>query len=329
MSVDLRRLTVVNQVGRSVADVLARFPGQVEPIEGSRETAAPWEIGEADILITGPSPAWKAAPPEPPASWGRGPRLVQVVSAGVDGFPSWLLRDRIVTCGRGDAAVPIAEYVLTALLEHEKRFETLKPDSAADWTGKATIARQDRPLGTLEGRTLGLAGYGAIGRAVAERARAFGMEIVAWRRSGWSVEEKAGLETVASLGELASRSDHLVLALPLTEETRGCVNAETLARARPGLHLVNIARGALVDQSALLAALDEGRLAAATLDVTTPEPLPDGHPFYTHPRIRLTPHISWCGPGVAAAAARRIEENIARFVAGRPLLDIVDPERGY
>jgi phosphoglycerate dehydrogenase-like enzyme len=103
----------------------------------------------------------------------------------------------------------------------------------------------------------------------------------------------------------------------------------TLAHARPGLHLVNIARGALVDQQALLHALDSGRLSGAMLDVTDPEPPPDGHPLCSHPRVRLTPHASWAAQGAAQLTARKFVADLARHVAGEPLEDLVDGARGY
>ncbi|MES2942240.1 MAG: NAD(P)-dependent oxidoreductase [Pseudomonadota bacterium] len=156
------------------------------------------------------------------------------------------------------------------------------------------------------------------------------MKVVALRRSATGSDVGiGGTEFVASLPELLAQSDHAVLALPLTAHTRHIINTQSLAHAKPGLHLVNIARGALIDQPALLQALDEGRLSRATLDVTYPEPLPDGHPLYHHPRVRLTPHISWSADGTAVVTARKFVDKLARFVAGQELDDQVDFFRGY
>src|SRR5690606_11871055 len=152
-------------------------------------------------------------------------------------------------------------------------------------------------------QTLGIAGYGAIGREVAKRAQALGMDVLALRRGGAAVAPDTGVRAVASVEDLLGASDHVVLALPITPQTRHCINARSLAHAKPGLHLVNIARGALVDQPALLQALDSGRLSGATLDVTDPEPLPEGHALYHHPRVHLTPHVSWAAEGSAALTA--------------------------
>jgi phosphoglycerate dehydrogenase-like enzyme len=246
---------------------------------------------------------------------------VQVASAGVDWFPRWLFEGPVVTCGRGHAASAIAEYVLAALLLHAKRLDAVTVRSADAWSRHT--------LGTLEGTVLGIAGFGAIGRAVAARAAGFGMRVVAFRRGDWHADEAACVERAESLASLAAISDHLVLAMPLTAETRHAVEASVLAAAKPGLHLVNVARGGLIDDDALLAALERGTVGFATLDVTDPEPLPPAHAFWTHPRIRLTPHVSWSGGGESAKLTRQILDNLTALAEGRRLADIVDPARGY
>ena len=314
------RPLIVNQIGPEVTAALSAHPARplVREVAPDRE---PWLVSDADVLITGPHPAWLDAPDAGPSGWPGRLRWVQTASAGIDWMPRWMLDGPVVTCGRGHSAVPIAEYVLTAMLLHEKRLDAISIRSRDDWTRHA--------LGTLDGRTLGLAGYGAIGRAVAVRARAFGMQVAAWRRSAWAEDEAPGVSRVGSLAELASISDHLVLALPLTGATRHCVDHAVFEAARPGLHLVNIARGGLLDQAALLTALDKGRLGFATLDVTDPEPLPDGHPIYVHPRIRLTPHVSWSGHGTRTRLTEQILGNLTAYARGETLRDVVDPARGY
>lgn len=277
------------------------------------------------MLFTGPRNGWRDAPTQAPAGWPGRLQWVHLASAGIDFFPPWLLDVPLVTCSRGVAAVPIAEYVLAAVLTHEKSWSTLQVDGARRWHD--TFQRVDgQPPGSLRGRALGIAGYGAIGREVARLGQAFGMQVTVLRRGGTPAE---GVHSVASIEQLLAASDHLVLALPITPETRHLVNAATLAYARPGLHLVNIARGALVDQQALLHALDEGHLSGATLDVTDPEPLPEGHRLYRHPRVRLTPHVSWAAQDAGEATARKFVANLSRFLAGEPLEDVVDRARGY
>lgn len=279
------------------------------------------------MLFTAPRSGWKQAPPQAPPGWPGRLQWVHLASAGIDYFPPWLFDVPQVSCSRGVAAAPIAEYVLSALLDAEKDWGALRVSSAAQW--RQTFEQVSaRPLGLLQGRSLGLVGYGAIGQAIARRALAFGMQVSALRRSSAGLDDD-GVQAAESLHALLAQSDHVVLALPLTPHTRHLINAQALAHARPGLHLVNIARGALIDQAALLRALDDGRLGRATLDVTDPEPLPDGHPFYRHPRVWLTPHLSWSAGDVAALTARKFTDNLARYIAGQPLQDKVLLSRGY
>ncbi len=313
---------ILNQLGPEIGSALASHALRPPVLHAGRD-GAPWQSGEAEILLTGPSPSWRDAPTVPPPGWPGRLRWVQVASTGVDWFPRWLLDGPTVTCGRGHAAVPVAEYVLAAMLLHEKRLDRIGLRDPQGW--------RPHTLGTLEGRTLGLAGFGAIGQAVAVRAAAFGMRVLALRRQGWSASDPnaAAVQPVADLASLAARSDHLVLALPLTDATRGCVDAALLAQARPGLHLVNIARGGLVDQPALLEALDRGQLGFASLDVTEPEPLPERHPLYAHPRVRLNPPLTRSGGSAQQGLARQILGNLDRYLSQERLQDVVDPEHRY
>src|SRR5205807_9252313 len=124
-------------------------------------------------------------------------------------------------------------------------------------------------------------------------------------------------------------SDHLVLAAPATPRTRHLIDAEALALVKPGVHLVNIARGALVDQDALRVALDDGRVAMATLDTVDPEPLPEGHWLYSHPKVRLSAHVSWSSPHATTRMFESFAENLRRYAAGEPLEGVIDVDEGY
>lgn len=248
---------------------------------------------------------------------------VHYAGTGLDGIDvKRLAHGRVLTNSRGVAAIPIAEWVLTLLLFHEKRVtEVLLREPPPLWPVRT-------PLGTLYGRRIALLGLGAIGSAVAERALSFGAKLRALRRSP-AATATAGVELVHSFEELLADADHLVLAAPLTPATRHVVNRESLRHAKPGLHIVNIARGELIDQDALHEALDSGRVSAASLDAVTPEPPPAGHWLYAHPRVRYSPHLSWSWPGAAATLTNKFSENLRLYLAGRPLLNIIDPERGY
>jgi phosphoglycerate dehydrogenase-like enzyme len=154
------------------------------------------------------------------------------------------------------------------------------------------------------------------------------MHVVALARSPRS-EPPPGVEMLRAKEELCERADHLVLCLPSTPATRHFIDAAALARMKSGVHLVNVARGALVDQEALRVALDAGRVACASLDVAEPEPLPEGHWLYTHPRVRLSPHISWSAPQAFAALLAGFLDNVGRFARGEALGGVVDREAGY
>ena len=182
--------------------------------------------------------------------------------------------------------------------------------------------------GGLDGRTLALLGLGGIGTAVATRSLAFGMRVKAMRRSG-RPSPVAGVEIVSDPSSLLADADHLVVAAPLTRRTRGIVDAEMLQLAKAGLHLVNVSRGELVDQEALRDALDEGRIARASLDVATPEPLPEGHWLYSHPGVRLSAHVSWAMPGSVDLLMQNFAANLRRYLEEKPLEGIVDVEEGY
>jgi phosphoglycerate dehydrogenase-like enzyme len=283
---------------------------------------------EAEALLTFAS-AWSKAPSDAPPGWPFNLRWIQLASAGVDALPGWAYRETVVTCARGVTAGPIAEYVLAVVLEEEKRIGDLRLHSHADAEHLGNEHDWPKiPLGGLAGKTLGLLGLGAIGQEIARRAQVFGMRILAVRRSP-GPSPLGCVELRSDLKSLAGESDHLVLCAPSTPETDRILDAGVLAAAKPGLHIVNVARGHLIDQEALLEALDRGGIGRATLDVTEPEPLPAGHPFYTHPRVRLTPHMAWYSASHHRRLTEKLLDNLGRFARGEPLADVVDPAKRY
>ncbi|HEV7524626.1 MAG TPA: NAD(P)-dependent oxidoreductase [Acidimicrobiia bacterium] len=249
---------------------------------------------------------------------------VQLTGTGVDNVaPAVFEQGRVVTCARGASAVPISEWVMAAILAWAKRFpETFLSEPPRHWNFP-------RPaLDRVEGTTVAIVGLGGIGAAVAQRALAFGMEVRALRRTD-APSPVEGVQIVHSLDDLLPGAAHVVLAAPATARTRHLIDADAFAKMTPGTHLVNIARGSLVDQDALRVALDDGTVAMATLDTVDPEPLPEGHWLYTHPQVRMTAHISWYTPQLQAAAIEIFIENIGRHRRGEPLLHVVDPHEGY
>lgn len=314
----MRGPVIVNQISAELGAAIARHPSQPQVID-SLDKSQPWDIpAEAEILLTRAFSAWADAPADLPARPSL--RWVQTLSAGVEGYPAWLMEGRQVTCGRGLNSGPIAEYVLAAMLGLEKRLDTCRVRRAEDW--------RDGTMGTLIGKQLGLLGYGSIGQEIARRAHAFDMEVLALRRGPWDATDPYA-QPAASAEALFASSDYLVLATPLTPQTRGMVDAALLAHAKPGLHLINISRGGVLDEAALIAALDAGRLSGATLDVTMTEPLPEGDPLLGREDIFITPHISYLGGTPGARLQRKFLANLDAYLEGRPLSDLVDPARGY
>ena len=302
---------VINQLGPKAAEAMKAAVPDVEVIDAGADPP-PADL-RADVLFGGWGPH--------SLDYAKRVEWVHLPGTGVDAFPRELFDGRTVTCARGASAVPISEFVLATMLAFEKRL----PDT---WIHEAPEQWNFAPLGWLNTKTLGLVGLGGIGVAVAERALPFGMRVQALRRRS-EPSPIEGVEVVQTLEDLLPESDHLVLAAPATHRTRQLLNADTLRLVKPGVHLVNIARGALVDQDALRDALDDGRVAMASLDTVDPEPLPEGHWLYSHPNVRLSAHVSWASPAGMARTLEIFLDNLRRYAAGEPVLHVVDADEGY
>jgi phosphoglycerate dehydrogenase-like enzyme len=268
----------------------------------------------------------------------RAPRLSWVHSAtsGVERALTPAARERglVVTNARGVFSRPIAEYVLMMILSVSRRLpQLLELQRERTW----------QPLEGAELRdvTVGIVGLGSIGRAVGALATAFGCRVVAVRRRpdgesrGAADELSAGalmLDRVGgpeTLPELLGESDFIVLAAPLTPETEDMINDETLALVKPGAWLINVARGRLIDERALLRALRDGPLGGAVLDTFRDEPLPAMSSFYDLPNVIVTPHTAWSSGRVLDRSVELFCDNVRRFAAGEPLVNVVDPTAGY
>ncbi|MES2301374.1 MAG: D-isomer specific 2-hydroxyacid dehydrogenase family protein [Pseudomonadota bacterium] len=314
-------IVVASQLEPALNDEIARHPARPKVIAVPENE--PWRSArEADVLVVRPTPVWRDARGEaPPPIWPGRLRWVCSASVGMDFYPRWLLNAPIVSCARGTASEEIADYVIAAIYRQAKDLEEAAVSSPLEW--------RYRQLGQVHGSTVGIVGFGAIGRAVARRATALGARVLAMRRSRDRTFGIVGVEMRDSVEQVVREADHIVIAVPATPETQGLFNARLFALAKRGAHLVNVARGSVVDQTALVAALDSGSLSFATLDVTEPEPLPEGHPLYTHPRVRLTPHISASYTLARGKLLTKILSDITLFAAGKRPSDVVEPERGY
>lgn len=306
-------LIVAHHLGPAASALLAAHPAvsEARAIDLDRRWALPVDVDVVLALHSATDPTAHRVPR--PAGWPGRVRFVQLASSGNDGYPDWLGDGPVVASAAGTTAPAIAEFVLTALLMVEKRLPAMV--AHGDWTPQSELLAN--PLGTLDGRTLGLLGVGEIGSRVAALARAFGMDVIAHRRRPEPVDRV----TLVGVDELLRRADHLVVAAPLTPTTAGIIGADALAKVRRGVHLVNVARGGLVDTAALIAALGDGRVGFASLDVTDPEPLPPGHPLWTAPNVRITPHVAWSSPRTGQRIFALFADNLGRFARGERLVN--------
>lgn len=314
-------LVVASQLGPEFDAELAALP--FDPKIVSVNGDEPWRVAdEADVLVVRPSPQWQAMRGKPvPSGWPGRLRWVFSASTGIDTYPAWLLDAPLVTCGRGTASDEIADYVMAAIYQRSKNLDAVTVRSAAEWRVQS--------LGGVMGSTVGILGMGAIGQAVASRALALGMRVVGVRRRDTGAAIPGGVELLTGFAEVVKRADHIVIALPSTPQTFRAVDVALLARAKPNAHLINVARGAIVDQKALVDALDAQRLGFATLDVTDPEPLPEGDPLYTHAKVRLTPHISAHSEAVRHRLLEKLKRDLCLFAKGEQPGDVVDPVSKY
>lgn len=271
----------------------------------------------------------------PPAAldWvlARSPRLrwIHSVAAGVEHILTPAVRSRgvVVTNARGVFSRPIAEYVLLMILAVSRRL----PEMAAlqaERTWQPLAGREMREL------TVGVVGFGSIGRAVAELAATFGCRVIATRRRGGpgpgdGVPDGVTVLAADRLADLLAVADFVVLAAPLTAETDGLIDDDALGRMKHTAWLINVGRGRLVDEHALVWALEEGRIGGAVLDTFREEPLPASSPLWGLPNAIVTPGMSWSSGAVLDRSVELFCDNLRRFATGEPLANIVDPAAGY
>jgi len=304
---------------RSTVDSATRWRDQLTRLTEELDIRVWPEIGDpADIdyaLVWRPEPGFLASLPNL--------KLILSLGAGVDHLlgdpqlPRHLPIVRLVDPHMTDA---MSEYVVLQVLclhRHDLDYRTQQQDRL--WRELDQKNAADRRVGIL--------GFGELGRDAAKKLKALGFDVAAWSRSEKTL---VGVESHAGAGglpHLLGRSEILVCLLPLTAETEGILNARNLALLPRGAALVNAARGAHLVEDDLLAALASGQTSGAVLDVFRDEPLPADHPFWHHPRIVVTPHVAAFTNPVTAAPI--ILDNLRRFEEGRPLLNQVDPARGY
>jgi phosphoglycerate dehydrogenase-like enzyme len=290
-------------------------PGASEEL--TDDERAVWSRAHAALALDLPKAIGELAP---------GLRWVQAIGAGVEHLDHVGLPEAcVVTNAAGVAAASMAEFVIGRLLAVWKRFDELDEQQRAhEWKPKYGVL--------IEGRTLGIIGLGAIGTEVAVRARAFGMTTIGTRRSYQPGHEHPAVHELRGtddLHDVLARCDAVVVSAPATPETENLFDADAFAAMKPGALFCNVGRGSLVDEAALIAALESGHLGGAILDVTRAEPLPADDPLWSAPRIWISPHCSTSQDRYTDKVFELFADNLARFTRGEELRNVVDRAAGY
>lgn len=299
----------------------ARDRGEKEALQSEESKRLSVLLGEAEVLITMFAPL-NLLSRTPKLKW------LQMTSAGVDHLQGTGIFESevLITKFSGVAAVALAELALTFMLMFTKKAPDLFiAKQRKEWARSRTRIRE------LRGQTVGVVGLGPIGRQIARLTRALGMRVLAARRSAGAREQglAEAVYPAGALRDMLARSDFVVLALPLTAETQGLIGEGELRAMKPTAYLINIARGGLVDEPALIKALKEGWIAGAGLEVFATEPLPPESELWDLPNVILTPHIGGRFEEYNLRAAELICENLRRYLEGRELLNPVDKGKGY
>ena len=258
-------------------------------------------------------------------------KYLHIYSAGMErclSLPELHEPGLTITNSAKAASETIGEHTIAMLLMLTRNLDNYHAaQQGGSWVRRPDGARQ---MVSLKGRTMLVLGLGGIGTAIAERAHALGMRVIGTRNSsrrGPDFVEYVGLAD--EMLDLAARADVVANALPMTDGTRDIVNAEFFAAMPQGGYYLTVGRGGTTVTEDLIAALESGHLQGAGLDVTDPEPLPDGHALWSAPNVIITPHTSASSDLSMLSTARLARENMRRYIAGEPMLNVVDPQRGY
>ena len=254
-----------------------------------------------------------------------GVRWYHSLGAGVERLvvlPEFRERQIVLTNNSGAMDIPIAEHVIALILAAAKRLHLYRDQqSRHEWAEH----RQEE----LRGQTLVVFGLGSIGAETARLGAALGLRVIGVRRSSVPVPGVERIVRPEQLAEVAAEADYLAVCAPLTSRTRGAVSREVIARLKPTAWILNIARGPIIDEEALISALREHRIGGAALDALAVEPLPAESPLWAFDNVIITPHSSNSSPNVRPRSLALIRENLRRYKAGETLLNVVDLDAGY
>jgi len=298
-------------------------PGvEIVPVSSPAEAAS--EAADAQVLIGYCDEEILASAPM--LHW------VQVFSSGVEhclANSGMHQGNRLLTNGQRIGSPALAEHAIAMMMALARGLDVYHSNQL-DGLWQRNISLGSGEFMDLEGRTVLVVGLGGIGTQVAKRAHGLGMRVVATRgsrREGPAYVEYVGLAD--EVNELAASADVVINTAPLTEQTRGMFNAEFFAAMKPTAYFISVGRGGSTVTADLVAALENGEIAGAGLDVTDPEPLPQGHPLWAMPRVIISPHAAGRSDRTRDRLFLLVEENLRRYVAGEPMLSVVNFERGY
>ncbi|HUD98404.1 MAG TPA: D-2-hydroxyacid dehydrogenase [Bryobacteraceae bacterium] len=291
--------------------MLEKLPGEVRIAAGNRVEAFADAAPEADVILN-----WTGSRELLRQVWRMAPRVhwIHARSAGLDEvlFPELIESPVPLTNARGVFSEILGEFVIAAVLFFAKGLRRMvRSQEAGVWDQFDTIE--------VAGQTMGVMGMGDIGNAAARRAEAMGMRVMGLGRADGRERKR----------DLLAGADYVVLSLPLTPETRGIIGEAELRAMKPAAVLINVGRGPLVDEAALIAALRERRIGGAAVDVFNQEPLPAGHPYFALDNLLLSAHAADHTPDWQQRAMQLFLENFERYKKGEPLRNVVDKRRGY
>jgi phosphoglycerate dehydrogenase-like enzyme len=318
------KLVVIDKPGASHLKVLDTLPSSVHVVVSAQTSLLRESVQEADVILNGIPDGHLL---RDIFTYATRLRWVHSLSAGVEKilFPELVASPAILTNARGVFKRSLAEFVVGAVLYFAKDFRrVIRSQQAGVW--------QPFEMEETHGKTMGIVGYGETGKACAERARPLGLKILGLRRRPELSKGDPGLEAVLGPNELhhlLAQSDYVVLAAPATPQTRRLIGKAEFAVMKPSAVLINVGRGSSVDETAMIDALEQGRLRGAALDVYEIEPLPSGHPFYRSEKVLLSPHCADHTPGFYGMDMEFFIQNLHRFLNGEPLENVVDKEAGY
>ncbi len=303
--------------------MLDALPQNTSLAVGNKPAAFEGAASDADVIFN-----WSAGRDLVREVFAMTPRVrwVHSRSAGLDSllFPELVDSPVPLTNGSGVFSQSLGEFALAAILYFAKDFRRmLRNQMAGRW--------EQFDVHEIQGQTVGIIGYGDIGRAIASRVHAMGMRVLAVKRHANSHTDPL-VDRVYSPEqrcEMIAQCDYVACAAPLTPETRGMIGDPEFAAMKPGSVIINVGRGPVIDEPAILKALTEGRIKGAGLDVFTHEPLPDGHPFYKMENVLLSPHCADHTMDWLEQAMRFFLENFDRYAKGEPLRNVVDKKLGY